>query len=58
MADRQTYRDKARCPQGHTWVAVRRKKTAGRMVTTYCFRCDKRYKLLAGAPRDITQGGQ
>ena len=47
MADRQTYRDKAKCPQGHKWIAIRRKKSAGKKVTTYCFTCDKHYRLLA-----------
>lgn len=48
MAVQKTYRDSAKCPQGHKFVAIRRTSSAGKVVSTYCPRCDKSFKLTAG----------
>lgn len=53
MADRQTYRDRAVCPKGHSWMVDRRKRSAGKVVLTYCFSCDKQYRLLAGPVKPL-----
>ena len=44
----KTYRDVSRCPSGHTFVAVRRTSSVGKVLATYCAQCEKNYRLLAG----------
>lgn len=44
----KTYRDDAKCPGGHKFVAVRRTSSSGNLVQTYCPRCKQSFKLLAG----------
>lgn len=44
----KTYRDVSRCPSGHTFVAIRRTSSVGKVLATYCAQCEKKYRLLAG----------
>lgn len=48
MPVQMTYRDKAKCPKGHKFVAIRRTSSAGKVVSTYCPQCAKAFKLAAG----------
>lgn len=53
----KTYMDKAKCPQGHTLMILRRVTTAGRKVRTYCRRCERPYQIVAG-PVPKQEGGE
>jgi cytochrome c556 len=44
----KTYRDTAKCPNGHTFVVPRRIATAGKTVGTCCRMCHQSYKIKAG----------
>ena len=46
---KKTYRDKAQCPKGHKFVAIRRTSSEGKVVITYCPQCNARFEVIAGA---------
>jgi hypothetical protein len=46
--------DRAKCPQGHVFAIFRMGKSAGKMVATYCSRCNKMFKARARNPIDTT----
>lgn len=48
FCNQKTYRDKAKCPQGHKFVANRRTYSMGKTVATYCRQCARTWMLLAG----------
>lgn len=53
----KTYLDTVRCPAGHKFKIARRMGTAGKIVRTYCWHCDKAYQIKAGRPVSADSAG-
>lgn len=48
------YEDKARCPEGHTFIVRRSISTAGKTITTFCKECGYSHRIKANYPPGVT----